>query len=76
MSISINSFRRLNWTLEDLNGKVVVETTDSRPGDASSGIDGINIGVADPTYGGKATVWMSVEEAQSLRDWLVKSLPA
>ena len=75
MSISINDFRRLNWTLEDLNGKVVLETTDRRPGDASSGIDGINIGVADPTKG-KASVWMSVEEAQSLRDWLVKSLPA
>jgi hypothetical protein len=75
MSISINSFRRLNWTLDDLNGKVAVETTDRRPGDASSGIDGINIGVADGAKG-KASTWMSVEEAQSLRDWLVKSLPA
>ncbi len=76
MSISINSFRRLNWTLEDLNGKVAVETTDRRPGDASSGIDGINIGVKDPGDGSNASIWMSVEEAQSLRDWLVKSLPA
>jgi hypothetical protein len=76
MSISINAHQRLNWTLEDLNGKVALETTDRRPGDASSGIDGINIGAADPVYGGKATVWLSVEEAKSLRDWLVKSLPA
>jgi len=47
----------------------------SCPGDASSGIDGINMGVVDPTKG-KASVWMSVEEARSLRDWLDKSLPA
>ena len=75
MSISINSHRRLNWTLEDLNGKVALEPTDCRPGDSSSGIDGINIGLADGAKG-KASTWMSVEEAKSLRDWLVKTLPA
>jgi len=73
MSISINAHQRLNWTLEDLNGKVALETTNTYT--RQNNIDGINIGVADPTKG-KATVWMSVEEAKSLRDWLVKSLPA
>jgi hypothetical protein len=71
MSISINAHYRLNWTLEDLNGKVVLEPTKNIRGD----IGGINIGVADPTNG-KATLWLCVEEAQSLRDWLVASLPA
>ena len=75
MSISINAHQRLNWKLEDLNGKIAMETTECRPGDVSSGIDGINIGVADGAKG-KASTWMSVEEAKSLRDWLVKSLPA
>ena len=75
MNIQVNTHSRLNWTLEDLNGKVAVETTDRRPGDASSGIDGINIGVTDGAKG-KASTWISVEEAKSLRDWLVKTLPS
>ena len=71
MSIQVNSFQRLNWSLQDLGGTVTLETTDAL-GIAS---DGINIGVTDAVKG-KASVWMSVEEAKSLRDWLVKSLPA
>lgn len=70
MSISINAHRRLNWTLEDLNGKVALETSN----DLRGGIDGINIGVADGAKG-KASTWMSVEEAQALRNWLNATLP-
>jgi hypothetical protein len=71
MSIQVNSHCRLNWTLEDLNGKFALETTDTLRGD----VDGINIGLADAVKD-KASLWISVEEAKSLRDWLVKSLPA
>lgn len=71
MSIQVNTHCRLNWTLEDLNGKVALETTETLRRD----IDGINICVADGA-GGKATTWMSVEEAQKLRDWLNITLPA
>ena len=71
MSISINAHSRLNWKLEDLNGKLALEPTDTPRGD----VDGLNIGLADAVKG-KATLWISVEEAKSLRDWLVKSLPA
>jgi hypothetical protein len=74
MSIQVNSHARLNWTVEDLNGKLGLETTNCRPWDSSSGIDGINIGMADAVKG-KAALWISVEEAKSLRDWLVKTLP-
>lgn len=71
--ISINAHRRVNWTLEDLNGKVALEATDKRPGDSMSGIDGFNIVVKAPgIYPGET--WLSLEEAKSLRDWLNEAL--
>ena len=69
MSIQINSHQRKNWTLEDLNGKVALEATNTLRGD----LDGINILVRAPgVYAGET--WMSKEEAASLRDWLNKAL--
>lgn len=66
--ISINTHKRLNWTLEDRNGKVALEATDS-----AGKQDGFNIMVKAPgRYNGET--WLSLEEAKSLRDWLNKSL--
>jgi hypothetical protein len=67
--IQINAHARVNWTLEDLNGKVALETTYTRLGT----LDGVNILVRAPgVYAGET--WMSKEEAASLRDWLNKAL--
>lgn len=67
--IQINSFKRVNWTLEDRAGKVALEATNSGRGN----MDGFNIHVKAPgTYEGET--WLSLEEAKSLRDWLNKSL--
>jgi hypothetical protein len=67
--ININHHCRINWTLEDLNGKVALETTNTCRGD----LDGFNITVKGATRGSGET-WMSKEEAESLRQWLNKAL--
>lgn len=69
MSISINTHKRLNWTLEDKHGKIVLEPTQI----PSREIDGLNIGVDDRMD--KISIWISLSEAQSLRDWLNTTLP-
>jgi hypothetical protein len=69
MIIQVNSHQRLNWTLEDQSDKVVLESSN----DGSGAIDGIIIGVADRK--GKASTWLAIDEAKSLRDWLVATLP-
>jgi hypothetical protein len=67
--IQINTHCRINWTLEDLNGKVALETTNTCRGD----LDGFNITVKGAVRSSGET-WMSKEEAESLRDWLNKAL--
>ena len=67
--ISINHHQRINWTLQDLNGKVALETTNTCRGD----LDGFNITVKGATRGSGET-WMSREEAESLRNWLTDAL--
>jgi hypothetical protein len=67
--IQVNTHSRINWTLEDLNGKVALETTNTCRGD----LDGFNITVKGATRGSGET-WMSREEVESLRDWLNKAL--
>jgi hypothetical protein len=66
--ISINNHQRINWKLEDRNGKVALEATDS-----AGTLDGFNIIVKAPgRYEGET--WLSLEEAKSLRQWLNKAL--
>jgi len=66
-TISINAHKRINWTLEDNNGKVALEATDS-----AGTFDGFNISARES--GSVGPTWLSLEEAKSLRDWLNKAL--
>jgi hypothetical protein len=67
--IQINTHQRVNWTLEDKNNTVALDATYNRLGEP----DGFNITVKD--YSGPfGNAWLSLEEAKSLRQWLVKAL--
>lgn len=66
--IQINTHKRVNWTLEDAHGKLMLDATES-----ASELDGFNIHLKVPGQGLGET-WLDVQEAISLRDWLIKSL--
>jgi hypothetical protein len=70
MSIQVNPHGRSLWRM-DVGEACCI----ALPSVANSGKeDGIMVKVA---MGGKhAEVWLETEEAKSLRDWLVKTLPA
>ena len=70
--IQINPFGSKLWRM-DAGGFCVVAVA-SKGNDGN--MDGINLKGSNNIGNGGSDVWLDLEEAKSLRDWLVKTLPA